>query len=67
MKKTSKSSGTQPTRDEWDRQWRQRWSKLGQPGHELPVGGPGGDEREFLASARTPQKERARLKRIIEI
>ena len=51
-------------RDAWDRQWEQHWSKVGQPGYELPVGGPGGDEREFLATARTPQKERARLKRI---
>jgi uncharacterized protein (TIGR00730 family) len=28
------------------------------------VGGPGGDEREFLKTVRTPQKERARLRRI---
>jgi len=50
--------------DPWDRQWRERWSKVGTPGYELPVGGPGGDERDFLAAARTPAKERQRLKRI---
>ncbi len=50
--------------DEWERSWQEHWSKVGLPGYELPVGGPGGDERDFLATARTPQKERARLKRI---
>jgi hypothetical protein len=30
----------------------------------LPVGGRGGADRDFLANARTPEKERARLKRI---
>ena len=53
-----------PTTDEWERSWQRHWSKVGMPGYELPVGGKGGDEREFLAAARTPQKERARLKRI---
>src|SRR5258705_2800283 len=55
---------TFPGRDAWERAWQRRWSKVGQPGYELPVGGPGGDEREFLKTARTPEKERARLKRI---
>jgi uncharacterized protein (TIGR00730 family) len=50
--------------DAWERSWQQHWSKVGLPGYELPSGGPGGDERDFLATARTPQKERARLKRI---
>jgi uncharacterized protein (TIGR00730 family) len=50
--------------DEWEKRWREHWSKVGLPGYELPVGGPGGDEREFLKTARTPEKERARLKRI---
>jgi len=53
-----------PTLDAWEQQWQQHWSKVGTPGYELPVGGPGGDEREFLATARTPAKERARLQRI---
>jgi len=53
-----------PTRDVWAESWRKHWSKLGMPGYELPVGGPGGDERDFLTHARTPEKERARLKRI---
>jgi uncharacterized protein (TIGR00730 family) len=50
--------------DEWERQWQQHWSKVGLPGYELPVGGPGGDERDFLAYARTPAKEKQRLRRI---
>jgi len=53
-----------PTTDAWARAWQGWWSKVGLPGYELPVGGPGGDEREFLAQARTPEKERARLQRI---
>jgi uncharacterized protein (TIGR00730 family) len=53
-----------PSPDAWDRQWQQHWSKVGMPGYELPIGGPGGDERDFLATARTPAKERQRLKRI---
>jgi uncharacterized protein (TIGR00730 family) len=56
-RKTSKAN-------EWDRQWRRYWSKVGTPGYELPVGGPGGDERDFLAHARTVDKEKQRLKRI---
>jgi uncharacterized protein (TIGR00730 family) len=50
--------------DEWDQQWRRHWSKVGMPGYELPVGGPGGDERDFLAHSRTPAGEKKRLKRI---
>jgi uncharacterized protein (TIGR00730 family) len=49
-----------PSTDEWERSWQQHWSKVGLPGYELPPG----DEQEFLATARTPAKERARLKRI---
>jgi hypothetical protein len=50
--------------DQWERSWQEHWSKVGRPGYELPTGGPGGDERNFLATARTPTGERARLKRI---
>lgn len=50
--------------DLWHQRWRQYWSKVGQAGYELPVGGPGGDERDFLAIARTPAREEQRLKRI---
>ena len=53
-----------PTTGAWERAWQKHWSKVGMPGYELPSGGPGGDEREFLKTARTPEKERARLKRI---
>jgi uncharacterized protein (TIGR00730 family) len=53
-----------PSRDTWSAAWQKHWSKVGLPGYELPAGGRGGDDRQFLAIARTPQKERARLKRI---
>ena len=53
-----------PSRDAWAEAWRKHWSKVGLPGYELPVGGPGGDDRDFLQTLRTPAKERARLKRI---
>lgn len=65
--KTQKAARPRSARaDDWDQQWRQHWSKIGTSGYELPVGGPGGDEREFLAHARTPANERQRLKRISE-
>jgi uncharacterized protein (TIGR00730 family) len=50
--------------DDWERSWQEHWSKVGSPGYELPVGGPGRAEREFLATARTPAGERQRLNRI---
>src|SRR5262245_54620633 len=53
-----------PSRDAWAKSWQQTWSRIGLPGYELPAGGPGGDERDFLATARTPKNERTRLKRI---
>jgi uncharacterized protein (TIGR00730 family) len=49
-----------PSRDAWARSWQKHWRQVGLPGYELPAG----DEQDFLANARTPQKERARLKRI---
>lgn len=53
-----------PRADEWEKQWREHWSKVGLPGYELPAAGAGTDERDFLAKARTLAGERARLKRI---
>jgi uncharacterized protein (TIGR00730 family) len=53
-----------PEADSWERAWQKHWRKVGMPDYELPAGGPGSDEREFLMQARTPAKERARLKRI---
>lgn len=47
----------------WERAWQKHWRKSGLPGYELPAG-PGAADREFLNTVRTPQKERARLKRI---
>ncbi len=52
------------TLEEWERSWQENWGHVGSPEYELPVGGPGGDEREFLNNARTPAKERERLERI---
>jgi hypothetical protein len=49
-----------PSRDAWAKSWQKHRSKVGLPGYELPAG----DEQDLLATARTPQKERARLKRI---
>ncbi len=49
-----------PTTDEWERSWQKHWRKVGSPGYELPPG----EERDFLAVARTPARERARLRRI---
>jgi len=64
MSKLKTTSRRLPTLDEWDRQWRLHWSRVGTPGYELPIGGPGAEERDFLAHARTPAKERQRLRRI---
>jgi uncharacterized protein (TIGR00730 family) len=60
MRNTERSSPRRSPLDDWERAWQRHWSKVGLPGYELPPG----DERDFLAKARTPQKERARLKRI---
>ena len=49
-----------PSHDAWSKSWQKHWSQSGMPGYELPPG----DDRDFLAHARTAQKERARLKRI---
>jgi len=53
-----------PTADAWERSWNEIWSKAGQPGYELPCGDADGEEREFLQTSRTPDKEKTRLKRI---
>ena len=52
-----------PTADAWERQWKKTWSKAGTAGYELPAGS-GAAERELLTQTRTPDKEKARLKRI---
>jgi uncharacterized protein (TIGR00730 family) len=62
--RATKANRANPSAAGWQRSWQAHWSKVGRPGYELPVGGPGGDERDFLATARTPQKESQRLKRI---
>ena len=63
--KTRKRLARAPSRlDAWEKAWEETWSKVGTIGYELPVGGPGGEEREFLTTVRSPEGERARLKRI---
>jgi hypothetical protein len=63
--KTRKRLSRAPSRlDAWEKAWEETWSKVGTIGYELPVGGPGGEEREFLTPVRSPAGERARLKRI---
>ena len=52
-----------PTADAWERSWQEHWSKVGLPGYELPAGGADEDDREFLNTTRTIDKERARLER----
>jgi uncharacterized protein (TIGR00730 family) len=51
-----------PSHDAWTESWQKHWRKAGLPGYELPASGDA--ERELLNSSRTPEKERARLKRI---
>lgn len=55
---------TRRTVTEWEREWVARWGKANHPAYELPARGAGDGERDFLAEARTPEKEVARLKRI---
>src|SRR5215475_4212699 len=67
-KSRNKSSASKlpsfPNTGAWERAWQKHWSKVGLPGYELPASGPADAERELLNTARTPEKERARLKRI---
>ena len=53
----------------WQENWQTHWSKKGPPAYELT---PGGEiataewDRELLATARTPEKEKQRLDRITQ-
>ncbi len=53
-----------PSRDAWAVAWQKHWSRIGLPGYELPADGADDAERKFLTSTRSPEGERARLKRI---
>jgi uncharacterized protein (TIGR00730 family) len=44
----------------WERAWKKHWRNVGLAGFELPAS----RDADFLAHARTPAKERARLQRI---
>ncbi len=61
-KKTKTLLPRLPKVDEWADNWQERWSKVGLPGYEMPAGET--SDSKFLMQTRTPQKERARLKRI---
>jgi uncharacterized protein (TIGR00730 family) len=54
--------------DAWERAWRRHWQKTGFTPYELGVDTSSGaqSERGFLTQPRTPERERARLKRIME-
>lgn len=54
------------TVDEWERSWKTQRGRSPRQGFELPAIGRRDREQAFLAEARTPDKEAARLKRIHE-
>jgi hypothetical protein len=62
MAEYPKKGGRLTIIEEWEHGWQQYWSKAGTKGFELPAG----EESDFLGEARTPAKERDRLKRIEE-
>ncbi len=53
--------------DEWERAWREHWEKTGFTPYEfeLPESDVSQEERKFLMERRTPDRERARIKRIM--
>ena len=53
--------------EQWERAWRTHWEKTGFTSYELPVSdGSGTLERDFLMQPRTLDRERSRLKRIMD-
>jgi uncharacterized protein (TIGR00730 family) len=60
MNKEAQKRRRPTTLEAWERSWQEYWSKAGAKGFELPAG----EETNFLGEARTPEKERERLKRI---
>jgi uncharacterized protein (TIGR00730 family) len=53
--------------EQWERAWRTHWEKTGFTAYELPVIDPAAaGEREFLMQPRTLDRERERLKRIMQ-
>ncbi len=63
-KPPARSENGNSASETWERSWQTYWRKSGLPGYELPMGGRDGKDRAFLNQTRTPEKERARLKRI---
>ena len=60
--KSDVSLPTLPSANAWERRWRKQWSKVGAPGYELPA--TNSADRDLLTHSRTPEREKARLKRI---
>ncbi|HEX6971139.1 MAG TPA: TIGR00730 family Rossman fold protein [Limnochordia bacterium] len=50
----------------WQETWQSHWRNEGPPDYELAPDAAAEREREFLGTARTPEKERQRLDRIIK-
>jgi uncharacterized protein (TIGR00730 family) len=53
--------------DAWERAWQKHWKKAGFTSYEmnLPDNQAANQERNFLTQTRTPEREKARLKRIM--
>src|SRR6187549_102866 len=53
--------------DAWERAWQKHWKKTGFTSYELnlPDNEAANRERNFLTQRRTPEREKARLKRIM--
>jgi uncharacterized protein (TIGR00730 family) len=60
----SKARHSTPAWKAWERSWQQRWVQPDAPGYELSPNNRETPDRQFLNETRTPEKERARLKRI---
>jgi len=55
--------------EQWQETWQAHWKRQGPPAYELTPAGRGAPadwEREFLATTRTPAKEKQRLDRILK-
>jgi len=64
MTSKKRASARPSSLDQWERSWKEHWSKAGTPGYELPKQGAAGAEAAFLTEVRTREKEIARLERI---
>ena len=67
MNPTGRTTDHFRTTDEWERAWQKHWKKTGFTPYELSASGSEAAyrERSFLMQQRTPERERARLQRIM--